>query len=156
ADFHTYFVGCDEWGFSVWVHNACALEIVPHEGGFALRNTRTGQLVRAGNSNDVIKLASRQDALNWIFRYGVSEPAYTTVPALNAAAEAEIINALPQYVKGAGGIADNCHGVLAVTIKGETRLYRIGSGGPNIEAGYAQSLAPANAPDLIPAFTPQN
>gem|GEM_PF-5151272 len=20
--FHTYFVGCDEWGFSVWAHNA--------------------------------------------------------------------------------------------------------------------------------------
>jgi hypothetical protein len=23
ADFHTYFVGCDEWGFSVWAHNQC-------------------------------------------------------------------------------------------------------------------------------------
>jgi hypothetical protein len=23
ADFHTYFVGCDEWGFSVWAHNEC-------------------------------------------------------------------------------------------------------------------------------------
>jgi hypothetical protein len=23
ADFHTYFVGCDEWGFSVWAHNTC-------------------------------------------------------------------------------------------------------------------------------------
>ncbi|MBA4192718.1 MAG: hypothetical protein C0467_32530, partial [Planctomycetaceae bacterium] len=22
ADFHTYFVGCDEWGFSIWAHNA--------------------------------------------------------------------------------------------------------------------------------------
>jgi len=22
-DDHTYFVGCDEWGFSVWAHNAC-------------------------------------------------------------------------------------------------------------------------------------
>src|SRR5262249_23944282 len=22
ADFHTYFVGCEEWGFSVWAHNA--------------------------------------------------------------------------------------------------------------------------------------
>ena len=21
ADFHTYFVGCQEWGFSVWAHN---------------------------------------------------------------------------------------------------------------------------------------
>ncbi|QEL14866.1 fibro-slime domain-containing protein [Limnoglobus roseus] len=23
ADYHTYFVGCEEWGFSVWAHNAC-------------------------------------------------------------------------------------------------------------------------------------
>jgi hypothetical protein len=23
ADSHTYFVGCDEWGFSVWAHNIC-------------------------------------------------------------------------------------------------------------------------------------
>ena len=23
AEHHTYFVGCDEWGFSVWAHNAC-------------------------------------------------------------------------------------------------------------------------------------
>ena len=22
ADYHTYYVGCDEWGFSVWAHNA--------------------------------------------------------------------------------------------------------------------------------------
>jgi len=22
ANYHTYFVGCDEWGFSVWAHNA--------------------------------------------------------------------------------------------------------------------------------------
>jgi hypothetical protein len=24
ADYHTYFVGCDEWGFSVWAHNLCS------------------------------------------------------------------------------------------------------------------------------------
>jgi len=23
AEYHTYFVGCDEWGFSVWAHNSC-------------------------------------------------------------------------------------------------------------------------------------
>jgi hypothetical protein len=26
ADFHTYFVGTDEWRFSVWAHNVCAVE----------------------------------------------------------------------------------------------------------------------------------
>jgi hypothetical protein len=24
ADYHTYFVGCPEWGWSVWAHNACS------------------------------------------------------------------------------------------------------------------------------------
>src|SRR5262249_21721282 len=23
ADYHTYFVGCDDWSFSVWAHNLC-------------------------------------------------------------------------------------------------------------------------------------
>ena len=23
AEYHTYFVGCDEWGFSLWAHNSC-------------------------------------------------------------------------------------------------------------------------------------
>jgi hypothetical protein len=26
ADFHTYFVGSEEWGFSVWAHNTCFLD----------------------------------------------------------------------------------------------------------------------------------
>lgn len=40
ADWHTYFVGCDEWGFSVWAHNMCteaefAAALSPH--GFSPR-----------------------------------------------------------------------------------------------------------------------
>jgi hypothetical protein len=27
AEYHTYFVGCDQWGFSVWAHNACVVEL---------------------------------------------------------------------------------------------------------------------------------
>lgn len=26
ADWHTYFVGCAEWGFGVWVHNRCSIQ----------------------------------------------------------------------------------------------------------------------------------
>jgi len=29
ADYHTYFVGSREWGFSVWAHNACGGQ-APH------------------------------------------------------------------------------------------------------------------------------
>lgn len=40
ADFHTYFVGCGEWGFSVWAHNAYRGELPKRldelEPGFAV------------------------------------------------------------------------------------------------------------------------
>jgi hypothetical protein len=32
ADFHTYFVGCDEWGFSVWAHNTCVYRALDKNG----------------------------------------------------------------------------------------------------------------------------
>jgi RHS repeat-associated protein len=157
SEFSTYFVGSREWGFSVWAHNTCTLAIEAYEGGFALRNTVTRELVQAGNSNTILRFTNRQEAVNWVFRNGVTAPTHTVLPVLNAAAEAEILNALPQYVRGAGGIADNAHGVLAVTVRGETRLYRIGSGGPNIAEGFAQNLAPANVHQLeIAGFTAQN
>jgi hypothetical protein len=28
AEYHTYFVGCQEWGFSVWAHNADCIEVL--------------------------------------------------------------------------------------------------------------------------------
>jgi hypothetical protein len=33
AGTHTYFVGCDEWGFSVWAHNADCLVVKQHRYG---------------------------------------------------------------------------------------------------------------------------
>src|SRR5262249_23926580 len=36
ADFHTYFVGCDGWGFSVWAHNTCT----PQEAAKAIKELR--------------------------------------------------------------------------------------------------------------------
>jgi hypothetical protein len=35
SDFHTYFVGCEEWGFSVWAHNTC-YEVKMHNGKLTL------------------------------------------------------------------------------------------------------------------------
>ena len=71
ADYHTYFVGCPEWGWSAWAHNACAKPIgasrpahgsPPHNGRmvqelqYLLRNgnttVRTNQSIvdAAGNT----------------------------------------------------------------------------------------------------------
>jgi hypothetical protein len=33
ADFHTYFVGGEDWGFSVWAHNSCTLGAYEDVGG---------------------------------------------------------------------------------------------------------------------------
>src|SRR5262249_53065075 len=33
ADYHTYFVGCSEWGFSVWAHNLCGPEDIRRASG---------------------------------------------------------------------------------------------------------------------------
>jgi guanyl-specific ribonuclease Sa len=45
SDYHTYFVGSREWGFSVWAHNA-NYEVVHYGGGwYRIRNTTTNQFV---------------------------------------------------------------------------------------------------------------
>ncbi|VTR96950.1 polymorphic toxin-type HINT domain-containing protein [Tuwongella immobilis] len=42
SDFHTYFVGCDEWGFSVWAHNACFVVVQEGENVFRLYKAEGG------------------------------------------------------------------------------------------------------------------
>jgi hypothetical protein len=47
ADCHTYFVGCDEWGFSVWAHNAQCAEVVFENGKYYVKNPK-GFIERKG------------------------------------------------------------------------------------------------------------
>jgi hypothetical protein len=42
ADYHTYFVGSREWGFSVWAHNACIYNVI---------DPSTGKTVYVGVAN---------------------------------------------------------------------------------------------------------
>ncbi|MFO0865016.1 MAG: polymorphic toxin-type HINT domain-containing protein [Gemmataceae bacterium] len=56
ADFHTYFVGCDEWGFSVWAHNAaCVVET--ENGEYVLKERGTGKELARGSQSDIRKFA---------------------------------------------------------------------------------------------------
>ncbi|MBY0456778.1 MAG: hypothetical protein K2V38_05540, partial [Gemmataceae bacterium] len=49
AEFHTYFVGKEEWGWSAWAHNA-EYEVVDRGNGwYRLRNLETGQFVEKSN-----------------------------------------------------------------------------------------------------------
>jgi hypothetical protein len=64
SDYHTYFVGCEVWGFSVWAHNA--QYEVEHIGGgwYKIRNTSTNEFVKGtldgsgrfvpGGNNDLV------------------------------------------------------------------------------------------------------
>jgi hypothetical protein len=65
---HTFFVGGDDWGFSLWVHNntcpgAAAGDVVAQEakgGAYVLRDRVTGEVVRTGRSKN---LAARKGQL---------------------------------------------------------------------------------------------
>ena len=62
ADYHTYFVGADEWGFAVWAHNACQ---VKHVGGghYRVFNTVTGKWVKQSGNLLQAKGKAQVDAL---------------------------------------------------------------------------------------------
>jgi hypothetical protein len=65
SDYHTYFVGSREWGFSVWAHNSC-FEIVEEAGRFRIRSTTTGTVTRGS-------YATRAEAEAWIARFSQQE-----------------------------------------------------------------------------------
>jgi Pretoxin HINT domain/Putative Ig domain len=57
ADYHTYFVGCQAWGFSVWAHNADYV-LVPYEDGYRLAEKigeNAYRLVTEGGTNNTIR-----------------------------------------------------------------------------------------------------
>jgi hypothetical protein len=51
ADFATYFVGCVEWGFSVWAHNVCVYRGMREAGG----------LPEIGNTKKQLGVATEDD-----------------------------------------------------------------------------------------------
>jgi len=73
ADFHTYFVGCDEWGFAVWAHN------------------NNGCVHLAGDK----KYASGYDAI-----FGGKPKYQVDASGLTIRAEGRIIGSHPGRVKG--------------------------------------------------------
>lgn len=46
ADYHTYFVGCQEWGFSVWAHNSCFEVVTATDGMLEVRSPTHGVIGR--------------------------------------------------------------------------------------------------------------
>jgi len=75
AEYQTYFVSGNEWGFSVWAHNTDCF-VVPHGNNrFALRNTQSGavELGQGGQG-----FASRADALTFAGQNGITVVPFRT------------------------------------------------------------------------------
>ena len=58
AEFHTYFVGGDEWGFSVWAHNANCVIITEVGGHHSLIDVVTGKTLKTGTQAEVQAFAT--------------------------------------------------------------------------------------------------
>jgi hypothetical protein len=60
ADWHTYFVGGEEWGFSVWAHNACnanSARSTATNYGYAIYDKTTGEIFKFGISSSPVNAA---------------------------------------------------------------------------------------------------
>jgi hypothetical protein len=65
SDYHTYFVGGEDWGFSVWAHNACTAEDVRRATGTTLDDAKLNKAVEHLNNR------STRNALKELKRLGV-------------------------------------------------------------------------------------
>ena len=65
ADYHTYFVGCDEWGFAVWAHNADCVVVQGKDGTYRLAQNKPGlpatpEVVTGRSVAEVVQKAQQQ------------------------------------------------------------------------------------------------
>lgn len=60
---HTYFVGCEEWGFSLWAHNLYEVEALPG-GAFRIKDAAGAKVISRGELDDLVKkgLVNADDA----------------------------------------------------------------------------------------------
>ena len=111
SDFHTYFVGCDKWGFSVWAHNQCK------------SYSNADPVTKTDGERYVQKASEWWDAIPEKNRYGVTI-AYTEideVPIVVMYANQgnrgdlvpkKVINNLKTEVENAGGVFKHTDGDL--------------------------------------------
>jgi Pretoxin HINT domain len=84
ADYHTYFVGCQAWGFSAWAHNA-EYAVLPYPGGASGECALAERVVNPDGSiayswvteaadgpgaSNIKKFSSATDATNAVFSGG--------------------------------------------------------------------------------------
>ncbi|WP_261345326.1 HINT domain-containing protein [Tuwongella immobilis] len=77
AEWHTYFVGDDAWGWAVWAHNAY-VSLTEESQQFVLRYSETAEILRERNSA-VLPFHNKQAAIDFAEKWGheiVSRPGW--------------------------------------------------------------------------------
>jgi hypothetical protein len=114
ADFHTYFVGSVEWGFTVWVHNQYtaishgdgSFSIVDDAGNIVQRNVADTDVARALdalNAPQTLSIASSQLQKKFIHaaNFGVSgSPNKQNLQAFENAIQAHVNSGATQAING--------------------------------------------------------
>lgn len=95
-DDHTYFVGCDEWGFSVWAHNATAYDVYEQgSGGFSVRyrGEATGWNTKwaADADGSITRFATEAEANAWAANHANKSTVQATAQAGLTASEIELL-----------------------------------------------------------------
>jgi hypothetical protein len=63
AEYHTYFIGRDEWGFSIWTHNSCYKAYADSYGSFMIRRFNNGQIEQLlDSSGNAIRFETLEEA----------------------------------------------------------------------------------------------
>lgn len=103
SNWHTYFVGSDEWGFSVWAHNADYEIHVTPEGKFRLRNKETGEWVKPESESVNPNAAPREFTQAELDVWKAANPDVKVVAPAAYKFEAQGISYSSEVVKNADG-----------------------------------------------------
>ncbi|VTR96992.1 polymorphic toxin-type HINT domain-containing protein [Tuwongella immobilis] len=158
-EFHTYFVGCDEWGFSVWAHNANCVIITEAGGQHSLIDVVTGKTLKTGTQAEVQAFATSGG--HTILPGTTTTPAagyagYAPRPATVSAtfdAEAALPGPLGTNPVGARATGSRQTTGVAVWTDGNGRQSM------TLTSGNGNAITPPGAysgPNRIPGMTSQN
>jgi hypothetical protein len=165
SDYHTYFVGSREWGFSVWAHNANCVVVQQAGGRFRLIDVVTGREVTSAATRAEIEAFARQHGHNILAGVTTTPaaaprgyaPRPQTVPEnFNPEAALPTRGTKPQGSVHTG--PNQTTGVAVWTDANGRQSMVLTSGGVNstVAESAAQHRFPIPEPTATPGLTTQN
>jgi intein/homing endonuclease len=137
SEHHTYFVGCDDWGFSVWAHNACAIIYWYRPApGLQYGHLSVETITDAGTSIHTDRIGGQGDNNGTLIRFTPADVVATstaqyTIPLPNANAAQVFQITVANTTGGTWSLQNNCYTHVAdvlskggVTFAGERDFLR--------------------------------